>query len=397
MLFMACKPNSISMPSVKPSVQSTPTPKTISSEEFYANKYKGQERVIKQRGSRTYLYCEKQEDSKIEAKLKYPIDLAVSNDGNTVYVLNKRCEINGFNNYPNRTLFEDCGFNKELERGVIRRNYINKITSNGKIEALKVNDEYPISCQLREDIEKDTQGNLYVTDSTNSKIYKLSESNIEEYANVKQRTTKNPLGPGESLPSEDSIIYQDVLNSLEDGAYFNGPEKLYFDNGNIYYYMYRPVLNAGEFIINKISPDKKISQAYETSSFWIIDDFSVFKGLIYFNGITSQKSEFLLGDEDLKKTGVKVGSKFNEKGEVFVADITNNIIWKIIIEQKKLIKIAGNGKTGYKDGKIEEAEFNYPTALDFDDVGNIYVADTGNNAIRKITPDGVVSTFYKEK
>ena len=161
--------------------------------------------------------------------------------------------------------------------------------------------------------------------------------------------------------------------------------------------MYRPVLNAGEFIINKISPDKKISQAYETSSFWIIDDFSVFKGLIYFNGITSQKSEFLLGDEDLKKTGVKVGSKFNEKGEVFVADITNNIIWKIIIEQKKLIKIAGNGKTGYKDGKIEEAEFNYPTALDFDDVGNIYVADTGNNAIRKITPDGVVSTFYKEK
>ena len=41
-----------------------------------------------------------------------------------------------------------------------------------------------------------------------------------------------------------------------------------------------------------------------------------------------------------------------------------------------------------------ETEFNYPTAMDFDAKDNLYIADTGNNAIRKITPDGTVSTFY---
>lgn len=54
--------------------------------------------------------------------------------------------------------------------------------------------------------------------------------------------------------------------------------------------------------------------------------------------------------------------------------------------------LAGDGTQGYKDGNSTEAEFNYPNALTVDKNGNIYVADA-NNVIRKISTTGVVSTL----
>ncbi|NNU33528.1 hypothetical protein HK413_04075 [Mucilaginibacter sp. S1162] len=48
---------------------------------------------------------------------------------------------------------------------------------------------------------------------------------------------------------------------------------------------------------------------------------------------------------------------------------------------------------GYYDGDPGTALFNNPVALTMDATGNIYVADYKNNAIRKVTPAGVVSTY----
>lgn len=52
-------------------------------------------------------------------------------------------------------------------------------------------------------------------------------------------------------------------------------------------------------------------------------------------------------------------------------------------------------QTGYQDGNRLEARFNFPAGLISDPLGNLYVADANNGAIRKITPEGLVSTIYK--
>jgi sugar lactone lactonase YvrE len=55
--------------------------------------------------------------------------------------------------------------------------------------------------------------------------------------------------------------------------------------------------------------------------------------------------------------------------------------------------IAGRASIGREDGAAASARFNYPTGLAYDPAGNLYIADTGNHAIRKLTPAGVVSTL----
>lgn len=54
---------------------------------------------------------------------------------------------------------------------------------------------------------------------------------------------------------------------------------------------------------------------------------------------------------------------------------------------------AGNGTVGFKDGAAVNASFNAPGGLVVDSIGNVFVADSGNNRIRKINSTGFVSTF----
>lgn len=80
-------------------------------------------------------------------------------------------------------------------------------------------------------------------------------------------------------------------------------------------------------------------------------------------------------------------------GNVIVADSYNNLIKKIDINGV-VTTIAGNSaSTALTDGHGTAASFNLPYGVVLDKVGNIYVADRNNNAIRKITPTGDVSTL----
>lgn len=103
------------------------------------------------------------------------------------------------------------------------------------------------------------------------------------------------------------------------------------------------------------------------------------------------KSGYLDGAASASTFNNPTYSAVDSKGTVFVSDTDNHAIRKI--ENNKVYTFAGNGQEGYKDGKYGDVRFHAPTGLALDADNNVYVADTLNNVIRKITPEGIVSTF----
>ena len=87
------------------------------------------------------------------------------------------------------------------------------------------------------------------------------------------------------------------------------------------------------------------------------------------------------------------GLAFGPDGNIYVADVGNNCIRKVTLAGV-VTTVAGNpGQYGYADGTGTDAQFYYPYDLAFGPDGNIYVADQENNSIRKVTPSGVVTTI----
>jgi streptogramin lyase len=87
------------------------------------------------------------------------------------------------------------------------------------------------------------------------------------------------------------------------------------------------------------------------------------------------------------------GVAVDRAGNVYVADTLNHTIRKIT-PGGVVSTLAGTvGDVGSADGKGAAASFKYPAGVATDGAGNVYVADTGNDTIRKITPAGVVTTL----
>ena len=87
------------------------------------------------------------------------------------------------------------------------------------------------------------------------------------------------------------------------------------------------------------------------------------------------------------------GVAVDSNGNVYVADTLNQAI-RMISPGGAVTTLAGlGGIGGSSDGTNSGARFNYPCGVAVDASGNVYVADSGNNTIRQVSPAGVVTTL----
>ncbi|HTM51826.1 MAG TPA: hypothetical protein VL285_24190 [Bryobacteraceae bacterium] len=90
---------------------------------------------------------------------------------------------------------------------------------------------------------------------------------------------------------------------------------------------------------------------------------------------------------------VLAGLAFDSEGNLYIADLDNFRIRKI--SSDGIIRtVSGNGQYGYSGdgGPAVQATFTLPSNVTFDAAGAMYVVDAGGNRVRKIAPDGLVST-----
>lgn len=79
-------------------------------------------------------------------------------------------------------------------------------------------------------------------------------------------------------------------------------------------------------------------------------------------------------------------------GNLYVADTANNRIRKVTPEGT-VSTLAGDGTAGFADGPAARSQFNAPVGVAVDKDGNVYVADTYNDRVRVVTKDGMVKTL----
>jgi len=83
----------------------------------------------------------------------------------------------------------------------------------------------------------------------------------------------------------------------------------------------------------------------------------------------------------------------NSAGTVYIADLLNNRVR--YVSQGIINELAGAGHAQGDGGKATAAYLYFPQSAAEDSAGNLYIADTDNNEIRKVAPDGTISTFAK--
>jgi uncharacterized protein (TIGR03437 family) len=80
-------------------------------------------------------------------------------------------------------------------------------------------------------------------------------------------------------------------------------------------------------------------------------------------------------------------------GTIYIADFLNSRV-RAVNSSGTIRTVAGTGVAGYSGdgGLATSAQFNAPSGLSLDENGNLYIADSGNHRVRKVTPGGVVTT-----
>jgi sugar lactone lactonase YvrE len=109
--------------------------------------------------------------------------------------------------------------------------------------------------------------------------------------------------------------------------------------------------------------------------------------------IAGSDEGFRDGDALRAQFNTPSGVAVDKEGNVIIADTSNNRIRKLSADGLTVSTIAGNGVPGFKDGPALESQFDGPIGVALDRKGNIFVADTYNDSVRKIATDGIVRTL----
>ena len=113
--------------------------------------------------------------------------------------------------------------------------------------------------------------------------------------------------------------------------------------------------------------------------------------LIAGNGTEGDRGDF--GPAGRAELDSPQGVAVNARGDVFIADTYNNVV-REVSPWGFISTYAGDGNPGYRGdgGPAVRAELSSPTGLAVDALGNLYIADSGNNVIRRVSTNGVITT-----